>query len=111
MRYYIKKSESKKIDSKNGHYSFPLLSEKNGCVKGCNSGICVYENTEYLPATVHNDQEGFYVLEGKGTACINRQEFEVEKDMSILVPASTSHQFKCCDAEKPLVMFYFHAEG
>lgn len=46
-----------------------FLTEKNGCTNGCASGTTIYASTEFSDKPgVHNDQEGFYVLEGEGYA-------------------------------------------
>ena len=45
-----------------------LLDENQGCVKGCRMGVSLYRNTEYHMPQKHDDQEGFFVLDGKGYA-------------------------------------------
>ena len=45
-----------------------LLDEKQGCVKGCRMGVSLYRSTEYHMPQKHDDQEGFFVLDGKGYA-------------------------------------------
>ena len=41
-----------------------LLDENQGCVKGCRMGVSLYRNTEYHMPQKHDDQEGFFVLDG-----------------------------------------------
>ena len=44
-----------------------FLTEKNGCTNGCASGTTIYASTQFSDRPgVHEDQEGFYVLEGEG---------------------------------------------
>ena len=42
-----------------------LLDEKQGCVNGCRMGVSLYRSTEYHMPQKHDDQEGFFVLDGK----------------------------------------------
>ena len=109
MLYYRKKSEAPEILSGYGHGTFPLLNEKQGCTGGCCAGISYYASTEYTPAAIHDDQEGFLVLSGKGWAKIGNQEFPLEKDTAFIAPAGTEHQMKTDDPGEPLTLFWFHA--
>ena len=46
-----------------------FLTAENGCTNGCASGTTIYASNEFSDKPgVHNDQEGFYVLEGEGYA-------------------------------------------
>ena len=80
MAYYQRKQDVNEIAAGNGHGSFPLLGEKQGCTNGCCAGISYYSRTEYTPPAVHEDQEGFMVLSGQGWAKIGEEEFFVEPD-------------------------------
>ena len=51
-----------------------LLDKDQGCVKGCRMGVSLYRNTEYHMPQKHDDQEGFFVLDGKGYALIDGEE-------------------------------------
>lgn len=42
-----------------------LLDEDQGCVKGCRMGVSFYRSAEYHMPQKHDDQEGFFVLDGK----------------------------------------------
>lgn len=110
MAYFQRKSEVKEIIAGNGHGSFPLLGEAQGCTNGCCAGISYYSDTEYTPAAVHEDQEGFFVLSGKGWAKIGEEEFMVEPEIAMIVPAKTAHQMKSLKKEDKLVVFWFHAQ-
>ena len=79
MAYYQRKQDVNEIAAGNGHGSFPLLGEKQGCTNGCCAGISYYSRTEYTPPAVHEDQEGFMVLSGQGWAKIGEEEFFVEQ--------------------------------
>ena len=110
MACFIKKTDVKEIIGDHGHGSFPLLGADQGCTNGCCAGISYYSLTEYTPAAVHDDQEGFIVLSGKGWAKIGGEEFPVEKDTAFIAPAGMPHQMRSDSAEEKLTVFWFHAQ-
>ena len=109
MKYYARKEEHRKIDSGHGHWSYPLLDEKNGCVSDCMSGISVYSQTQFTPPAEHSFQEGFLVLSGTGEAQVANEVFFLEPEMSFLVPAHHPHSLRSNHETTPLVLFWFHA--
>ena len=86
-----------------------ILDEKNGCINGCKTGISIYDNTEYKKGGVHEDQEGFYVLEGKGFALFGEEEHEIYPGMTMIAPAGVKHQIKRNEDSEAIKIFYFHA--
>ena len=59
-----------------------LLDENQGCVKGCRMGVSLYRNTEYHMPQKHDDQEGFFVLDGKGyEMCIRDRIHTVQRGL------------------------------
>lgn len=88
-----------------------LLTEKDGCVNGCKCGISVYTNTEYAPdgGPMHDDQEGFYVLEGTGSALIDGVEYEMKPNICFIVPAGMKHTMKKSDDCEYCKVFWYHA--
>lgn len=88
---------------------YRLLDEAQGCVNGCNCGVSCYTRTEYDKATAHDDQEGFFVLEGRGKARIGDEEIAMKAGDCFMVPAHTPHaMIKDADVEVCKV-FWFHA--
>lgn len=73
---------------------YTLLDERHGCVNGCRLGISVYVLDEYGSANAHEDQEGFFVLEGRGMALIDGEELVLEPGMAFMIPAGTPHAMK-----------------
>ncbi len=110
MSYVIRKQQVKEVDSGNGHSSFPMLGEAQGCVNDCAGGISYYRAKEYTAPAVHDFQEGFIVLEGEGSARVGAEEFQLEKETAFIVPAGVEHQLKSADSEQPLILFWFHAK-
>lgn len=110
MSYFVQKKTVKEINSGNGHSSFPMLGEAQGCVNDCAGGISYYRATEYTPPAVHDFQEGFIVLGGSGSARVGAEEFLLEKEIAFIVPSGVEHQLKAENSEQPLVLFWFHAK-
>lgn len=111
MSCFKRKEDVKEIISGYGHGSFTLLGEEQGCTNGCCAGISYYSMTEYTPAAVHEDQEGFIVLSGRGWAKIGGEEFLVEPETAFIAPKGTKHQMKSASETERLVVFWFHAQS
>ena len=108
MNHYMNRKEIQGVRGE-GHTSYFLLDEKNGCTAGCKTGVSAYELAEYNKPGVHDDQEGFYVIEGSGWAKVGDQEFRVEPEGSFIVPAHQEHSLKKDLESVPLKVFWFHA--
>ncbi|MEN6316136.1 MAG: cupin domain-containing protein [Clostridiaceae bacterium] len=78
-------------------------------LNGSCSGICFYNSLKYEVPGCHDDQEGFYVIEGSGTVLMGDTEAEVRPDMAILLPPRTKHSFKRNPDSVPIKVFWFHA--
>ena len=66
-----------------------------------------FTNHEFLNPGVHDDSEGFFVLEGKGSMRIGDEEFLLTKHTAMIVPAKTPHAIKKT-GEEPLKIFLYH---
>lgn len=98
------------IMSSNGSKpAYLLLGEEHGCVNGCCLGVSVYKDIEYGISATHEDQEGFFVLEGYGKALINGDELSLEPGMSFVVPAGVEHVMKAANAGEECKVLWFHA--
>ena len=92
-----------------GHYSFNLLDADNGCSSGCTTGVSLYTCVDYQQPGNHDDQEGFFVLDGKGFARIGKDEIELYPGISFIVPAGTEHSIKSSSDHTGIKVFWFHA--
>jgi len=92
-----------------GHVTYKLLDDLNGCVAGCCTGISVYSTTEYPTANSHEDQEGFVVLTGRGWAKVGNEEFRIEPEVSFIASAGVKHCIKRDEDSEPVKVFWFHA--
>lgn len=90
---------------------YRLLGAEEGCVNGCNCGISIYKNDAYDESlwAAHEDQEGFYVLEGSGTMKIGDEEITVKAGDCFLVPAHVFHMMKRDAGCEYCKVFWFHA--
>ena len=90
---------------------YTLLDEKDGCTGGCRCGISIYRREEYdlERAAAHEDQEGFFVLEGRGRALIGGEELVMEPGVCFVVPAGTLHAMKRDADCEYCKVFWFHA--
>lgn len=86
-----------------------LLDENNGCVDGCCAGISWYENREYSAGGCHEDQEGFFVLEGSGFAKVGDEEFPVAPGTAFIAPAHTLHTLRRDESCSHVAVFWFHS--
>lgn len=106
---YVTFEEVKKSQGTGGR-GYKLLTEQNGCVAGCCSGITIYESTEFNSNPgYHKDQEGFFVLEGEGFAQLDDLVFSITKGDSFLAAAGVKHTIKASYEGKPVKVFWFHS--
>ncbi len=90
------------------HKGGSLIDETNGAVNGFCMGISEYFATEFGDAGVHEDQEGFYVIEGAGMAKIGDEIFPIEKGDSFIVPAGVEHILKKDKNSQTLKVLWAH---
>jgi mannose-6-phosphate isomerase-like protein (cupin superfamily) len=91
-------------------YSFKeMLGEKNGCLAGCRTGVLIYTQEGYRQSGVHDDQEGFFVLSGSGSAMVGDKEFSLEPGVCFIVLPGTNHSIKKDTSCSCIKLFFFHA--
>jgi quercetin dioxygenase-like cupin family protein len=91
-------------------YEFiPLLEEDNGCRAGCRTGLLKYTQKEYKQGGVHEDQEGFFVLEGTGKALVGEDEIPLSPGTCFIVPPGLYHSIKRDETCDYIKLFFFHA--
>lgn len=93
-----------------GKRSIKFLTEANGCVNGCCSGVTIYSETEFDEHPgFHDNQEGFFVLEGEGYAWLDGEEFPIKAGDSFIALPGVKHTIKTKNADKPVKVFWFHS--
>ena len=99
--------ETLERDSK-GRPAGRLIGAEHGAECGFCIGVSYYDGEDYLAPGVHDDQEGFYVLEGTGTADIGGTEFPIRKGSSFLAPKGVPHRIKRDRASGPIKVLWTH---
>lgn len=57
-----------------GGVSYSLLNAADGCVAGFCSGISFFTAADYPQPGIHDDREGFFVMEGEWWAKVEDKE-------------------------------------
>ena len=93
-----------------GKRGVKFLTEANGCLSGCCSGVTIYSEKEFNPAPgYHDDQEGFFVLEGEGYAKLGDCEFPIKPGDSFIALPKVRHTIRTNDESRPVKVFWFHS--
>ena len=101
--------ESEVIAAEGERTGYNLIDERHGCKNGAKCGISFYTRTEFHEGAEHDDQEGFYVLEGKGYARIDGEVLTMEPGVSFVIPAHTNHSMRRDPDYEYCKVFWFHA--
>ena len=91
---YFTHPQNATVTTRPGTTSYQMLDATNGCVNGFSAGITLYTEPEYLTPGVHDDQEGFIVLEGTGWAKIGDEEMRIQPQVCFIAPAGVPHVIK-----------------
>jgi mannose-6-phosphate isomerase-like protein (cupin superfamily) len=85
-----------------------LIGPAHGAVKGYCLGISLCDREEYNAPGVHADQEGFYVLQGRGMARVGDEEFEIGPGTAFLVAKGVPHTVRKFAGSPPLKLLWSH---
>jgi mannose-6-phosphate isomerase-like protein (cupin superfamily) len=85
-----------------------LIGPEQGATKGFCIGIAFYDQEVYGTPGVHDDQEGFYVLAGEGTAKVGNEEFEIRPGSAYLAQKGVPHSVKKRPGSKPVKLLWSH---
>lgn len=107
MSYFVNRKEVEPV-VRDGTTGYPMLNESHGCVNGFSAGITCYTTPEYLAPGVHDDQEGFVVVEGRGWARVGAEEFRLEPDVCFVAPAGVAHAIKRDPDVEYVKVCWFH---
>ena len=92
-----------------GKHACDVLTSENGCVAGCKAGFTFYDSIEYNKAGVHDDQEGFLVIEGHGMAKFGDKEFKIYPGIAMIAPSGVPHAIKRDIDSCTVKVFWFHS--
>lgn len=85
-----------------------LIGPANGATGGFCMGISYYPGTEYGQPGVHDDQEGFYVLEGFGLARVGEEELEIRPGSAFIANRGVLHTMKRYEGSPPIKVLWCH---
>jgi len=92
-----------------GYEYIPLLDDTHGCQAGCRTGLLMYTQEEYRQGGIHEDQEGFFVVEGTGEALVGENNIMLRPGVCFIVPPGFYHSIKRDSSCKYVKLFFFHA--
>jgi len=84
------------------------LLNKNTPTDTLNIGLISLDPGGQQHPHAHEDEEGFFVVEGSGTVRLGDAEHPIFAGMAILAPAGTVHCFKN-SGNAPLTLVFIHA--
>lgn len=87
---------------------YPIFKSGNAPIEGCSASVGVYDATEYPAMGVHDDNEGFYVLEGCGKAVCADVEFDIVPGTAFYAPAGVAHAIKKNIGSQDIKIFLHH---
>jgi mannose-6-phosphate isomerase-like protein (cupin superfamily) len=76
------------------HHARTLITSLDGAVNGFSLGVSYYTQDTYGEPGVHDDQEGFYVLEGSGMARVGDEEFPISPGAAFIAPKGVPHTIR-----------------
>lgn len=96
------------MDPITGRGAGMLIDAAQGAVKGFCMGLAYYPLNTYREPGVHDDQEGFYVLEGTGMAKVGEQEFRIRPGAAFIAAAGVPHTMKRDPDSVPIKVLWAH---
>lgn len=103
--FYHTVFDPKALSLETAHPSMKLLDAANGCC----AGVTYCPSDEFGTPASHEDQEGFFFVEGHGFGLIDGQEVPVGPNSVMILPAGVSHTFRRASDSVPLKFYWFHA--
>lgn len=85
-----------------------LIGKDQGATSGFCMGISHYAATDYGKPGIHEDQEGFYILEGRGTAKVGNEEFPVQPGTAFIANKGVPHTMKRDAGSGPIKVLWCH---
>jgi mannose-6-phosphate isomerase-like protein (cupin superfamily) len=85
-----------------------LIGTAQGAVKGYCLGLTICTSETYASTGIHDDQEGFYVIEGHGMARMGDVEFEIRPGTAFLAKAGMPHSVRKFPDSVPLKLLWSH---
>lgn len=107
MKIKVKESEIE-FHQAETHKGGELIGKKNGAKNGFCFGLSYYHAEEFGHPGIHDDQEGFYVIEGTGKAKIGNEVFNIYPGMSFIAHAGVQHELIKNQNSVPVKVLWTH---
>ena len=105
----IKKDEQEIIFTEaDNHKGAVLIDTLNGAKNGFCMGISYYHWDTFGEPGIHDDQEGFFVLEGTGYAKIGEEVFPIHPGLSFIAHAGAPHTIRKNKDSEPIKILWCH---
>jgi mannose-6-phosphate isomerase-like protein (cupin superfamily) len=85
-----------------------LIGPEQGAARGYCMGIVIYDKEEYGAPGVHEDQEGFYVISGRGIAKVGDEEFPIRPGTAFIAHKGVPHSVKKSPGSMPVKVLWSH---
>jgi len=85
-----------------------IIGEGQGCLAGFCMGISWYTDEAYGKPGIHEDQEGFYILEGEGFAKVGEEEFAIRPGSFFVALKGVPHSIRVARGEGPVKVLWAH---
>ena len=85
-----------------------LIGPEHGAVNGYSLGIAIYFMDTYNEPGIHDDQEGFYVVEGSGQARVGDDEFDIRPGSAFIAAKGVPHSIKRNPDSGPIKVVWSH---
>lgn len=85
-----------------------LITNSQGAINKFMLGVTEYIAEEYQTTGIHEIQEGFYVVQGEGTAKIGEEEFPIWPGSSFTAAEGVPHSVKKSPGSVPVKLVWIH---
>jgi len=90
------------------HSGAELIGPEHGAVNGYSIGFAIYFRDTYNEPGIHDDQEGFYVVEGTGRARVGDEEFDIRPGSAFIAGKGVPHSIKRNPDSGPVKVIWSH---
>ena len=105
---YFSEADMTKPREAAGATNYPIFDDGTAPCAGCNASVNFYVCIEYPVHGVHDDNEGFYVVKGTGTAKVGDEEQAIHPGSFFYAPAHVHHAIKKDAESEPMQVVLFH---
>lgn len=107
MKYFTN-ADLTRPDIANGAAGYPIFPYGTAPCSGCCAGLNYYFSADYPAPGLHDDNEGFYVISGTGSAIVGDEETDIRPGTFFYAPAGVKHAIRKAPESEPLQIVLFH---